>query len=67
MFVFHLSDVSRMVSFAGEAVEKLIMGVPRRFRWVTSLVSREALRHSRVWGKPSLFYLVGLGLVYLLH
>ncbi|KAH0853020.1 hypothetical protein HID58_093526 [Brassica napus] len=26
------------------------MGVPRRFRWVTFLVSREALRHSRIWG-----------------
>ncbi|KAF3537716.1 hypothetical protein F2Q69_00022605 [Brassica cretica] len=34
----------------GEAVAKLIMGVPRRFRWVTFLVSKEALRHSRVWG-----------------
>ncbi|KAG5393567.1 hypothetical protein IGI04_023530 [Brassica rapa subsp. trilocularis] len=43
-------DVSRPVSYAGEAVAKLIMGVPRRFRWVTFLVSREALRHSRVWG-----------------
>ncbi|KAF2576231.1 hypothetical protein F2Q70_00003793 [Brassica cretica] len=44
------ADVSRPVSFAGEAVAKLIMGIPRRFRWVTFLVSREALRHSRVWG-----------------
>uniref|UniRef100_A0A0D3DKF6 Uncharacterized protein n=1 Tax=Brassica oleracea var. oleracea TaxID=109376 RepID=A0A0D3DKF6_BRAOL len=43
-------DVSRPVSFAGEAVAKLVMGIPRRFRWVTFLVSREALRHSRVWG-----------------
>ncbi|KAF2572469.1 hypothetical protein F2Q70_00002764 [Brassica cretica] len=43
-------DVSRPVSFAGEAVAKLIMGIPRRFRWVTFLVRREALRHSRVWG-----------------
>ncbi|KAF2555239.1 hypothetical protein F2Q68_00016535 [Brassica cretica] len=42
-------DVSRPVSFAGEAVAKLIMGVPRRFRCVTFLVSREAFRHSRVW------------------
>ncbi|KAL0759042.1 hypothetical protein Bca101_075192 [Brassica carinata] len=41
-------DVSRPVSFAGEAVAKLIMGVPRRFRWVTFLVSKEALCHSRV-------------------
>ncbi|KAL0789749.1 hypothetical protein Bca101_005995 [Brassica carinata] len=46
-------DVSRPVSFVGEAVAKLIMGIPRRFRWVTFLVSRESLRHSRVWGKPS--------------
>ncbi|KAF3602098.1 hypothetical protein F2Q69_00036368 [Brassica cretica] len=43
-------DVSRLVSFAGEAVAKLIMGVPRRFRWVTFLMIREALRHSRVCG-----------------
>ncbi|KAF3492603.1 hypothetical protein DY000_02052877 [Brassica cretica] len=43
-------DVSRPVSFAGEAVAKLVMGIPRRFRWVTFLVRREALRHSRVWG-----------------
>ncbi|KAF3535072.1 hypothetical protein F2Q69_00022637 [Brassica cretica] len=39
-----------VVSFAGEAVAKFIMGVPRRFCWVTFLMSREALRHSRVWG-----------------
>uniref|UniRef100_A0A0D3BUN3 Uncharacterized protein n=1 Tax=Brassica oleracea var. oleracea TaxID=109376 RepID=A0A0D3BUN3_BRAOL len=45
-----LINVFRPVSFAGEAVAKLIMGIPRRFRWVTLLVSREALRHSRVWG-----------------
>ncbi|KAF3561457.1 hypothetical protein DY000_02014917 [Brassica cretica] len=43
-------DVSRPVSFAGEAVARLVMGIPRRFRWVTFLVSMEALRHSRVWG-----------------
>ena len=49
-----LSDVSRPVSFAGEAVARLIMGIPRRFRWVTFLVSKKALRQSRVWGKPSL-------------
>ncbi|KAH0873043.1 hypothetical protein HID58_070405, partial [Brassica napus] len=42
--------VSRPVSFAGEAIAKLILGVPRRFRWVNFLVSREALRHSRIWG-----------------
>ncbi|KAL0771845.1 hypothetical protein Bca101_036996 [Brassica carinata] len=43
-------DVSRPVSFAGEAVAKLIMGIPRRFHWVTFLVSREAFRHTRIWG-----------------
>ncbi|KAF3587793.1 hypothetical protein F2Q69_00031269 [Brassica cretica] len=43
-------DISRPVSFAREAVAKLIMGMPRRFRWVTFLVSRETLRHSHVWG-----------------
>ncbi|KAF2547615.1 hypothetical protein F2Q70_00021539 [Brassica cretica] len=43
-------DVSHPVSFAGEAVANLIIGIPRRFRWVTFLVSREALRHSRVSG-----------------
>ena len=55
MFGFHLAYLSRPVSFAGEAVKKLIMEFPRRFRWVTFLVSWETLRHSRVWGKPSLF------------
>uniref|UniRef100_A0A0D3CR63 Uncharacterized protein n=1 Tax=Brassica oleracea var. oleracea TaxID=109376 RepID=A0A0D3CR63_BRAOL len=43
-------DVSRPVSFAGEAVAKFIMEIPRRFHWVTFLVSRKALRHSHVWG-----------------
>ncbi|KAF2605788.1 hypothetical protein F2Q68_00044286 [Brassica cretica] len=37
--------VSRPVSFAGEEIAKLIMGVPRRFLWVNFLVSKEALRH----------------------
>ncbi|KAF3592587.1 hypothetical protein DY000_02021853 [Brassica cretica] len=31
-------------------IAKLIMGVPRRFRRVTFLVSKEALRHSPIWG-----------------
>ncbi|KAF3496559.1 hypothetical protein DY000_02053081 [Brassica cretica] len=43
-------NMSCPVSFAEEAVSKLIMGVPRRFRWVTFLVSEEALRHNRVSG-----------------
>ncbi|KAL0759055.1 hypothetical protein Bca101_075205 [Brassica carinata] len=38
-------DVSRLVSFAREAVAKLIMGAPRRFRWVTFLMSRTAFRN----------------------
>ncbi|KAF2556139.1 hypothetical protein F2Q68_00015242 [Brassica cretica] len=38
-----------VISFIGEAVAKLAMGIPRRFRCVNFLVSREALRHSRVW------------------
>ncbi|KAH0892955.1 hypothetical protein HID58_055384 [Brassica napus] len=45
-------NVSRPVSFAGEVVAKLIMGIPRRFRWVTFLVSREALRHRNVTRSP---------------
>ncbi|KAL0655659.1 hypothetical protein Bca4012_076243 [Brassica carinata] len=49
-----LTDVSRPVSFAGEAVAKLIMGIPRRFHWVTFLVSREALRHRNVTRSPAL-------------
>uniref|UniRef100_M4F1L5 Uncharacterized protein n=1 Tax=Brassica campestris TaxID=3711 RepID=M4F1L5_BRACM len=40
--------VSCLVSFAGEALVRLAMEVPRRFRWVTF---SEALRHSRVWGE----------------
>ncbi|KAF3523528.1 hypothetical protein F2Q69_00047193 [Brassica cretica] len=38
-------DVSRPVSFAGEAVAKLIMEIPRRFRWVTFLGTWQGLRH----------------------
>ncbi|KAF2601589.1 hypothetical protein F2Q70_00025901 [Brassica cretica] len=57
--------VSRPVSFAGEAVGKLVMGVPRRFRWVTFQVSKEALRHSHVWGKPSPFSFHPIGLHFL--
>ncbi|KAF3512873.1 hypothetical protein F2Q69_00005804 [Brassica cretica] len=48
-------DVSRPVSFAGEAVAKLITRVPRRFRSVTFLMSREALPHSRVWWNMARF------------
>ncbi|KAL0885854.1 hypothetical protein Bca101_009837 [Brassica carinata] len=34
-----------------EAVVKLVMEIPLQFRWVSFLVSKEALRHSRIWGK----------------
>ncbi|KAH0893064.1 hypothetical protein HID58_055493 [Brassica napus] len=47
--------VSRPVSFAGEAIAKLITRVPRRFRSVTFLMSWEALPHSRVWGNVARF------------
>ncbi|KAL0885864.1 hypothetical protein Bca101_009847 [Brassica carinata] len=33
-----------------EAVVKLVMEIPLQFRWVSFLVSKEALRHSRIWG-----------------
>ena len=63
---FLQSDVSRLVSFAAEAVAKLIMRVPRLFRWVTFLVSNEALHHSRVWGKPSPLSFHPIGLHFLI-
>ncbi|KAL0749485.1 hypothetical protein Bca101_031488 [Brassica carinata] len=43
-------NVARPVSFIGEVVAKLVLGVPQWFRWVNFLMSKEALRHSRVWG-----------------
>ncbi|KAL0886536.1 hypothetical protein Bca101_010519 [Brassica carinata] len=53
LWLFHRStrDVSRPVSFNGEAVVKLAVEIPRRFRGVAFLTSKEALHHSRVWGK----------------
>ncbi|KAF3563943.1 hypothetical protein DY000_02018067 [Brassica cretica] len=42
-----IKDVARLVSFIGEVVAKLVLGVPQRFRWVNFLMSKEALRHSR--------------------
>ncbi|KAL0645733.1 hypothetical protein Bca4012_044024 [Brassica carinata] len=47
---WHAVDVARPVSFIGEVVAKLVLGVPQWFRWVNFLMSKEALRHSRVWG-----------------
>ncbi|KAF2559569.1 hypothetical protein F2Q68_00016787 [Brassica cretica] len=43
-------DVARPMSFIGEVVTKLVLGVPQWFRWVNFLMSKEALPHSRVWG-----------------
>ncbi|KAL0898873.1 hypothetical protein Bca101_082834 [Brassica carinata] len=43
-------DVSRPVSFNGEAVVKLAMEILRRFRGVAFPMSKEALCHSRIWG-----------------
>ncbi|KAF2562728.1 hypothetical protein F2Q70_00017764 [Brassica cretica] len=42
-------DVSRLVSFLGEAVAKKMLAIPRRFRGVHFLMSKEVLRHSRLW------------------
>ncbi|KAF2532575.1 hypothetical protein F2Q70_00029233 [Brassica cretica] len=41
-------DVARPMSFIGEVVAKLLLGVPQRFRWVNFLMSKEALRHSPI-------------------
>ncbi|KAL0846869.1 hypothetical protein Bca101_020115 [Brassica carinata] len=43
-------DVSRPVSFLGEAVAKKILMIPRRFREIRFLMSKEVLRHSHLWG-----------------
>ncbi|KAF3527964.1 hypothetical protein DY000_02043283 [Brassica cretica] len=43
-------DVARPVSFLGEAVAKQVLAISRRFRRVPFLVSKEVLRHSRLWG-----------------
>ncbi|KAF3585889.1 hypothetical protein F2Q69_00030632 [Brassica cretica] len=48
-------DVARPMSFIGEVLTKLVLGVPQRFRWVNFLMSKEALRHSRVWGEIPFF------------
>ena len=50
-----MTDVARPVSFIGEVVAKLVLGVPQWFRWVNFLMSKEALRHSRVWGEIPFF------------
>ncbi|KAF3521671.1 hypothetical protein F2Q69_00048434 [Brassica cretica] len=44
---WRIMDVARPVSFIGEVVVKLLLGVPQRFLWVNFLMSKEALRHSR--------------------
>ncbi|KAF3545247.1 hypothetical protein DY000_02007693 [Brassica cretica] len=43
-------DVARPVSFLGEAMAKQVLAISRRFRRVPFLVSKEVLRHSRLWG-----------------
>ncbi|KAL0802517.1 hypothetical protein Bca101_057693 [Brassica carinata] len=51
-------DVARPVSFAGEALVKLAMEIPKRFRWIPFLVNQATLsHHSRVWGEISYLYL----------
>lgn len=50
-----ITDVARLVSFIGEVLAKLMLGVPQRFRWVNFLMSKEAVCHSRVWGEIPLF------------
>ncbi|KAL0898934.1 hypothetical protein Bca101_082895 [Brassica carinata] len=47
---WRIVDMSRPVSFAGEAVAKLVINIPLQFRWVSFLGSKEALRHSRLRG-----------------
>ncbi|KAH0893116.1 hypothetical protein HID58_055545, partial [Brassica napus] len=43
-------DVARPVSFLGEAVAKQVLAISWCFRRVPFLVSKEVLRHSRLWG-----------------
>ncbi|KAF3507806.1 hypothetical protein F2Q69_00007409 [Brassica cretica] len=52
---WRIVDVAHPVSFIGEVVVKLVLGVPQRFQWVNFLMSKEALRHSRVWGEIPFF------------
>ncbi|KAL0898698.1 hypothetical protein Bca101_082659 [Brassica carinata] len=50
---WRIVDVSRPMSFAGEAVAKLVMETHLQFQWESFLVSKEDLRHSRsVVGLP---------------
>ncbi|KAF2560965.1 hypothetical protein F2Q70_00017874 [Brassica cretica] len=44
---WRIMDVAHPVSFIGEVVAKVVLGVPQRFRWVNFLMSKEALRYSR--------------------
>ncbi|KAF3543885.1 hypothetical protein DY000_02008136 [Brassica cretica] len=52
---WRIVDVAHPVAFIGEVVVKLVLGVPQRFQWVNFLMSKEALRHSRVWGEIPFF------------
>ncbi|KAL0796544.1 hypothetical protein Bca101_067921 [Brassica carinata] len=51
-------DVSRPVSFLGEAVAKKILMIPRRFREIRFLMSKEVVCHSHLWGKSLFLSLV---------
>ena len=43
--------MASLVSFLGEAVAKQVLAISGRFRRVPFLVSKEVLRHSRLWAK----------------
>ncbi|KAL0826721.1 hypothetical protein Bca101_050398 [Brassica carinata] len=43
-------DVAHLVSFLWEAVAKHVLAISRCFRRVSFLLSKEVLRHSRLWG-----------------
>ncbi|KAL0826472.1 hypothetical protein Bca101_050149 [Brassica carinata] len=43
-------DVSRPVSFLGEAMARKMLAIPQHFREVHFLMSKEVLCHSRLWG-----------------
>ncbi|XP_048614626.1 uncharacterized protein LOC106395497 [Brassica napus] len=53
-------DVSRPVSFLGEAVAKKMLAIPRRFRGVHFLMSKKVMRHRRLWGNIARLPVSGL-------
>ncbi|KAG2330196.1 hypothetical protein Bca52824_001376 [Brassica carinata] len=50
---WRIVDVSCPVSFLGEAVAKKILMIPRCFREIRFLMSKEVLRHSHLWGNAA--------------